>query len=283
VGTLQSAVQSFINELEVTSKRKTVAAYQHPLKRFSTLCGPETELSEINRDHLISFMKLIKDEGKEDRTIFNYTSRCRAFLRKNKITFPDVKLPRYSEPIPDAYSLREVKALIAVCKPHEKMIVEFFLGSGCREAEVSDAEWSDISFERKTLHIQPKRNWDWTPKTHEEREVPLADTLLSALLPFAGHGLIFPNKDSKLNGHFLKVLKRVAKRAGMPEGDCNLHKFRRTYATWLHENGTSANQVRLWLGHKRLTTTLRYLAAGDNHSEKTRKNVNSAFASLETR
>jgi integrase/recombinase XerD len=281
VAQLRIAVASFLTELGVISRPKTVAHYRSPLTRFVNQCGPEKELSAISRDDLIAFMSLMRAEGYKNRTTFNYASRLKAFLRKHDIRFDDVRLPKFSEPIPDAYSLKEVRLLISACKkPREKLVIEFFLGSGCREGEVSHLLWSDLDFERRTVRVQAKPEFDWSPKTHEIRDIPLPDSLLSALMPFSGHGLVFPNRDSRPNGHFLKLVKRLARDSGLPEEKCSLHKFRRSFATWHHESGVSANTIKNWLGHHRLETTLRYLQAADMHSDVTRAKVNNTFATL---
>jgi integrase/recombinase XerD len=45
-----------------------------------------------------------------------------------------------------------------------------------------------------------------------------------------------------------------------------------------HEAGVSARTIQLWLRHSDLETTLKYLAASDHKSEKTREQVNNTFA-----
>jgi hypothetical protein len=53
------------------------------------------------------------------------------------------------------------------------------------------------------------------------------------------HDLVFPNGEGKPDGHFLRKLKAIAKKAGV-EG-AELHRFRKTYADTLHEEGVSVN------------------------------------------
>jgi len=86
--------------------------------------------------------------------------------------------------------------------------------------------------------------------------------------------LIFPNKDNRPDGHFLKKLKRAAKKAQL---DCKvfLHKFRVTFACNHHLNGVPARTIQAWLGHSDLETTLDYLAAEDIQDERIRELVNS--------
>jgi integrase len=108
---------------------------------------------------------------------------------------------------------------------------------------------------------------------------------------------IFAGPDGKPNGHFLRLLQKLALRAGLNCGECitkqgkscatqaicrewGLHKFRKTFATMHSEAGVPPSTIQKWLGHSDLATTLRYLATADLRSERTRQQVNSTFASL---
>jgi integrase/recombinase XerD len=59
-----------------------------------------------------------------------------------------------------------------------------------------------------------------------------------------------------------------------------LHKFRKTFATFHHEGGESPRSLMAWLGHSNLETTLRYLAVADVRSARTRERVNKVFMAL---
>jgi integrase len=52
--------------------------------------------------------------------------------------------------------------------------------------------------------------------------------------------LIFPNADEKPNRHLIRVIHRIAKRAGIP-GRIELHKFRKTFATLVAANPCGNN------------------------------------------
>jgi integrase len=214
-------------------------------------------------------------------------------------------LPRYTKKTVDAYTEDELRALFAAANDNERLIFQFFLGSGARESEVAYACWSDINFRDKTFAVTEKRAFGFIPKDREERVIPLSDSLVKALKEryarTRGTRLIFPNNQGRPNGHFLRMLKKLAKRAGLNCGECfnlgkgrrqscvkapvcdkfELHKFRRSFATLHHEAGVPARQIQQWLGHSDLSTTLRYLAISDDRSEKTRSRVNNSFAFLQ--
>ena len=70
-----------------------------------------------------------------------------------------------------AYRPDELKALFAAATPEEWLLFQFFLCTGAREQEVMYAEWNDIDFVDGLFTVRAKA--DWTPKDHEEREIPL--------------------------------------------------------------------------------------------------------------
>jgi integrase len=52
-------------------------------------------------------------------------------------------------------------------------------------------------------------------------------------------------------------LALTRKKAGVE--DAEFHRFRKTYADTLHEEGVSVNTIRIRLGHESLDVTLAYL------------------------
>jgi integrase len=158
--------------------------------------------------------------------------------------------------------------------------------------------------------VKAKPRWKFTPKSHEARTIPLPAELVTVLKAWQKKAdpdctLIFPNSQCRPNGHFLKYLKAAAKRerAGLNCGHCiseatsplaeqktrtcktapvceqfKLHNFRKTYATKLHLQGTSLNDLRKWLGHKDLRTTELYLAGSESQAPHVRAAVDAAFS-----
>ncbi len=90
--------------------------------------------------------------------------------------------------------------------------------------------------------------------------------------------LVFPNGQGKTDGHFLRKLKAIAKKAGVESAE--LHRFRKTYADTLHEEGVSVNTIRIRLGHESLDVTLAYLKGKDPESEEAEEHANSSSLAL---
>jgi hypothetical protein len=82
-----------------------------------------------------------------------------------------------------------------------------------------------------------------------------------------GCTLIFPNQAGNPDQHLLRVVQRIAGRAG-GAFHADLHTYRRTYATRF--SGTTKIQtIRCLLGHKDIKTTMRYLGIPDLNSPET--------------
>jgi integrase len=87
---------------------------------------------------------------------------------------------------------------------------------------------------------------------------------------------VLPTDEGKVEGHFLRICKAVAKRAGMDEKNFWLHKFRDTFATWALRRGVDIRTVQHWLGHADITMTQRYLAP--EQGEHAQRQINQAFS-----
>ena len=298
---LDAAIKSYVSQLGLFRAPKTVREAKRILelfgKRFS---GKATQA--ITREDLLDHMASLQEAGLGLRTISNHITRIGALLRKHKIVdlLSREDKPQYDEPEVEAYSSEELTALFAAATPEERMLFEFFLGSGFREQEVMFCSWRNIDSNGKVIAVKSKPELGFRPKDKQERSVPVPDSLIESLKKRkkgSNSMLVFPGPDGKPNGHFLRTLQKLALRAGLNCGECltkrgkscasnptckewGLHKFRKTFATMHCEAGVPAPTIQRWLGHASLSTTLRYLAAADLRSERTRSQVNTSFAAL---
>jgi integrase len=278
--TLDQAMARYLNNASTKSPR-TWHGYTYTLKQFRDSCAKQF-LDEITKQDLYDFVTYLRVREMSDRTIHNRVEEVVGLLRHYDIMTVTIKV-RYTEKEIRAYTREELRGLFAACSPEDRLVYEFFLGSGCREQEVSHACWDDVNFESKTYTVREHLEIGFVPKDREERGVPLPDSLVTALqqrrLAHPDTKLIFPNKQGKPEGHFLRRLQTIAANAGL-SGKFELHKFRKSFATMHHEAGVSARTLQKWLGHASLETTLAYLEAADIRSERTRDQVNNSFAVL---
>jgi integrase/recombinase XerD len=144
------------------------------------------------------------------------------FLRANDIKDVTIR-HKYVENKVKAYHPDELKLLMCAAKPEEWITFQFFLGTGCHEQEVMHATWNDVDFKDGVFTVREHPEFGFKPKDYEEREIPLPTYLLEALKQRTRtSALIFPTREGKPQGHFLRMLKDVAERAGVNPNQCGL-------------------------------------------------------------
>lgn len=57
--------------------------------------------------------------------------------------------------------------------PAEQILFRTFLVTSFREDEIRFLSWADLDFERCTVKVSPKPEYDFVIKDHEERTVPI--------------------------------------------------------------------------------------------------------------
>jgi integrase/recombinase XerD len=300
---LNAAIQEYLDEVRRFRSPKTIAACENMLSRFSAGL-PGKLIKDITRKNLLDHMSTLKEEGLGDRTIFNHINRINTLLKTTGVTnlLGVADKPKFDEKDVTAYNSDELAALFAAANAEERHLFEFFLGTGFREQEVMYCTWANLDMKSKVASVWSKPERGFRVKDKEERSVPVPDSLIEVLANRKKRStsvLIFPGKNGKPNGHFLRKLQKLAFQAGLNCRECvtrggqtcsdrpvcgewGLHKFRKTFATMHSEAGVSAPTIQRWLGHADLSTTLRYLAVADLRSERTRNQVNASFAMLST-
>jgi integrase len=166
----------------------------------------------------------------------------------------------------EEYTREELDKFFAACKPDEHLLFTFFLESGFREKEVSTLPWSDLNLTTGIVKVQKRPEYGFTPKNRMSRSVKLPTVLAARLTIWRSQNLtaklVFPSLIPDVpDGHMLRRLKQVAKRAGLNADEWWLHKFRATYATGLLRGGMDIKQVQVLLGHRDIGSTMKYLAA----------------------
>jgi integrase/recombinase XerD len=224
---LKKAVEKFISHAESTKKKKTVLGYRLNLNQFLESAKSIKFLDEVTKDTLCEFRDFLREQGYEARTQHNRVITVISMLNANKIEtgFSLQKdLPTFQEEIASAYTDNELKKLFAEMDEEETARYKFFLGTGCRDKEVTYATWADIDFEKKTYHVRRKDDVGFSPKNHEDRVIPMPTSLVDMLKARKKEPTrsrwIFVNQDGRPDGHFLRKLTRIAFRAGLNCGEC---------------------------------------------------------------
>lgn len=274
---LDQAIDRYLAIVKTKSAR-TYSGYTYTMKEFYACVGNLT-LGEISKQHVYDFLAAMKKAGLGDRTCHNRCAEVCTMLRFHGINV-SIRV-KYTEKIVRAYRDDELQKLFTVADPEEHLLFSFFLATGAREQEIQYATWGDVDLEDGIFTVSDHPEFGFVPKDREMREVPLPAELVKRLKARERTSdMIFP-KNRKPNGHMLRTLKAMAKRAGIDPKVCGLHVFRKTFATRLHRAGVDARSIQRLLGHGDLATTLAYLEAENARRERMRAAVNATFGRFE--
>jgi integrase/recombinase XerD len=289
--TIADAVLFFVDELHALDKSQdTIRLYRNAVAAFAESC-PKVYLDEITRDDVIAYIGWIKANvkrrhGDQTNTVRNRLRFLTVFFSRNgmKNPLPARDWPRGSEKEPDQYALAEVNALLAVANPAERLLIETFLYTGFRDAEVGFLEYSDIDFRNNSVNIGPKPHLNWTTKNQKPRSlrVPLPPDYVQRMKErrdASKTNLVFPNRDGTPNRHLIKLVRAVAVRAGWKAEQVRLHRFRRTFAS-MYSTKFPIQTIQKLLGHNSVKTTLRYLAASQMDTPESKQAVTEVFAGV---
>lgn len=289
---------------------KTLAQYRSTLNELLTaLSGKARFLDEITVEVLRKYKRFMEEKRYAGKTIDTRLNIVYFLLKKNGITarLPRDEMPTVEEEAAVPYTDDDIEKLFAAMDDEERIRYKFFLGTGCRDKEVTFASWSDVDFTKSIYHVRRKDDVGFTPKSHQSRDVPIPASLLQSLRECRKTASqvrwIFVNEEGRPDNHFLRKLKRIALRAGLNCGQCRttvtkgkydrkheadvscrtdpvcehiyLHRFRKTCATRWQEQGIPLRTIQAWLGHKNLETTQKYLGVTD--MSKLRGQIDRAF------
>ena len=280
---LAAAVTTYLAEIQLTKKPKTLSAYTTALDYFMESCKKQN-VADIERRDMLEFAAYLRDEKEQaPRSVYNKFENVMTFLKANGIRGIVGKndWPRYTEEEPEIYEPEELEKLFKACDAEERLWFEFFLMTGMREQEVMNTYRSDVNCAGHVVRVTHKPDRGWTPKAYKEREIPipakLADRLKTRLAKADKKcNLLFPTAGCNPKLDFLDRLKACAERAKLDKDNFWLHKFRATFATKCLWAGVDLRTVKEWLGHEDMESTMRYLKP--SRSQEVRAKVNEIFA-----
>jgi integrase/recombinase XerD len=315
--TVTAAIREYMTTGKAAEKdwrKHTRQCYALALKLFTESCE-KTYIDEIDGDDLRAFKVFLRKQRTSvcknihPRTVWNHFNNTIAFLN----TYGRINLilqnewPTYEEKKVVAYDPEVMACLLQFASVDESDVLEFFMGVGFRNGESTHIEWPDIDLRNKEVHIYSKRErFDWQIKDSEQRVIGISDSLAERLRVrhqrHPGNGLVFPNSDGNPDRHLLRIIKRVAWRAGLNCGQCEgthnrkrkscveapvcrkwiIHTLRKTWATFQARIGTDFPTIQADLGHSSPATTQKYLASEERRSLRRRQQINAAAALVHT-
>lgn len=280
--TIDARVASYNAETEANKVRRTAQAYANTLRYFVASCTKKY-VDSVTREDLLKFKTDLKKEDLSDRTVYNHFLIAMVFLKwcGHKTGIKKNDWPAKPEREPEEYTSEEIVALLGAAKAEERLILNSLLCTGLRSGELAHLTYGNIDFKHSVWTVVPKEGWK-TKTENSQRDVPVLEVVTKRIRKrMEARGakptdLIFPSTVGKPNGHLLRIVKRVAKRAKLT-GRVDDHKFRSTAITLWLRNGRSLVDVMNWVGHTSLETVQRYAAKVNVRKAETVKLSGQAF------
>ena len=278
--------------------RKTIKEKQTILNSFVQFCGKtniEELQGELGRKALTDYRDHLFTQEYEPDTVHKMMLAVVSWLKNNPV-FPILKIlkkqdwPDRKKTVPDPYTDAEIEGMLGFASPIEALIIRMFRGTGMREQELAHAELEDINWDAKYIQVhrrKPKFNWRSKNKA-AKRQIPLGDSLLSDLKDHEP-GLLFPHpKTGGVQGHLLRMVKRLATLAGVTPTTAKPHRVDEVKDNWCHRfrdtyitqrvaearNMQDLLTVRDQIGHSNFETLAAYTALVGMQDKHTRDIAN---------
>jgi integrase len=199
--------------------------------------------------------------NREARFLISMFNRAVAWDLLDKNPFEYLKL--FRETLRERYvRTDEWPLLLSVCQSELRSIVIFARFTGMRLSEILACHWHDVAWDQNHIHV-PKT------KTNVPRIVPLnpfVKTMLEAQRKSAVSEYLFPcpfpDRESWVKHGFMDARDK----AGI--ADLRFHDLRHTFASDMVSAGVSLGALMKLMGHKTITTTMRYAHLYPEHIQE---------------
>lgn len=289
---LQNAKEKFIEHLERKDRaHSTIIAYTKDIEQLFDYIKDDIDInniSSIKTEHLKDYVQKLKTDKSKNYTLKTVSRKINSmktffkFLFANGIVNSDesvtVEHPKYEVSPPRVLSKLEYRALRDVARYNTRLyaIVELLLQTGIRIGELARLRLSDIINKGNKKELKIK-----SYASHESRTIELneaADRAIKNYLkirPESSDGVdnifITKNGNPLLVRNIRSSINRAFDKAGIE--DATVNDIRNTFIVYQLNQGMSPKQVAELVGHKRTTSTKKYLDLLDNPPSKKTKSI----------
>jgi site-specific recombinase XerD len=272
---LQEAHREFIDHLKGKKRASaTILAYGKDIEQLVNFLNElqKAHVHEVAPEDIRTFLAKLQEKGYTQKSISRKLNSTKTFFRYLKIQelITDdpaslVEHPKFDTKPPRILSPIEYRALRDAARDDARIaaIIEVLLQTGIRIGELANLKTDDVFFSQETkeghLFVRPQEN-------RSERTVPLnkaADSALKRYLEVRAktpNKALFVTKTGKplLVRNIRTAIDRYYRKAGITGAKVN--DLRHTWVAHHLSAGASLVLISKIAGHKRLSTTERYLA-----------------------
>ncbi len=267
---LSDAQVKYTDHLKSNGKAKaTVLAYSKDIEQLAKYLKKQGKIltDEINYEDVNQYKELLKKRRYAIKTIARKVNSIKSFFRYlegegviKESPAEEVTHPKVEEKSPRFLTKLEYRALRDACRGDVRMgaIIELLLQTGIRISELANLKMDDLDLERDVVYIRAQ-------KTRDARRVPLNNPGKEALMdylkirPKAKEKSLFLTKTCNpfLVRNIRTAIDRYFRLAGI--NDAKVNDLRSTFIVEQLRAGTPLVYVSQLVGHKRITTTEKYL------------------------
>ncbi len=268
--TLTEAHQLFTQNLQDQGKaHATVIAYSKDIEQLIEFLGQKgkAQPSEVSSDDIDEFKDQLKKQRYTGKSISRKINSIKAYFRflidQSVVTENPAEIivhPKFDQSPPRVLSKLEYRALRDACRGDVRMsaIVELLLQTGMRISELASLQQPEVDLERNILYIKAQNS-------RAARRVPLNTAAKAALeeyltiRPRAREKTVFLTKTMRpfLVRNIRTAIDRYFRLAGIK--DAKVNDLRHTFIVEQLKAGTPLVYISQLVGHKRITTTEKYL------------------------
>ncbi len=275
--TINTAIEKFIDHLKALDRSSnTIVAYRGDLEQFMEYLKEEEieEVDKIETENIKGFKEALSNKDYTAKTISRKLNSVKSFFRflveegiVDRDASRSIKHPKIENDLPRVLKPMEYRALRDVCR-HDKRtlaIVELMLQAGLRISEVANLRLGDIGDDYIKIRAY---------ESHQGREIPLNRAAKEAIEEYleergtAREDYLFITKTGRqlLVRNIRSIINRYLEKAGLEEVKVN--DLRNTFIVEQLSAGVPLDVVAEVVGHKRISTTERYLNLVDKENEE---------------
>ncbi len=279
--TLESALSLFLQDLKVRNlSSHTNTAYHTDIRQFIDWIH-QTDISIARPDQVLKgtiteYLSFLATKAHSGVTRARKLAALKMFFR---YLFESGILP--SSPAATIAMPKKEKKTVVFLRPDEYSrllaaaggnirdyaILQLFLQTGIRVGELVNLHLADIDLSARTIRIMGKGK--------KERLLDLEKKATQALKTYLGvrpaaisNQLFLNYLGDPISDRGVKKLIEKYRRLAEITKKISCHSLRHTFATYKAERGISAFQLKDWLGHERLDTSLLYVHLGRTEAAK---------------
>ena len=272
---IEELINKFIEYLIIDKKysENTIKSYNNDLKKFNNYFDNKS-INKIEESNIKNYIKYLKQENNDNRTISHNISTLRSFykflliekiIKNNPMEY--IEQPKLKKTLPKTLTIEEIDKLMDIklkdaFSYRNKAMLELMYSSGLRVSELINASIHDIDTSNCIIRIMGKGS--------KERIVPLGDYAIKYIEIYLreyrekltkrelNDYLFLNNHGKKMTRQgFFKILKQLAKEKGI-KTDFSPHTLRHSFATHLLNGGADLRSIQEMLGHESISTTQIY-------------------------